>query len=151
MVLFYCNFFMYFFYLFSSFYVSYVLSISSSSSFDRQCKLEGGKRFLSMSTCRTLTLGGHSECSKGNPKIHRKKKRKKIGQSKLGKKKNLASISSARVLSWLFGCLMNTLRIKSFAKCAINSLLSCNGRHDANKMCKLRGLSDCDKYQNRRR
>ena len=34
-----------------------VLSISSSSSFDRQYKLEGGKRFLSMSTCRTLTLG----------------------------------------------------------------------------------------------
>ena len=40
------------------------------------------------------------------------KKRMKIGQSKLGKKKNLASISSARALSRLFGCLMNTLRIK---------------------------------------
>ena len=47
---------MYFFYLFSPFYVPHVLSISSSSSFDRQWKLEGGKRFRSMSTCRTLTL-----------------------------------------------------------------------------------------------
>ena len=56
MVLFCFNRFIYYFYLFSSFDVSYVLSISSSSSFDRQCKLEGGKRFLSMSTCRTLTL-----------------------------------------------------------------------------------------------
>ena len=55
MVLFCFNRFMYFFYLFSPFYVSYVLSISSSSSFHRQCKLEGGKCFLSMSTCQTLT------------------------------------------------------------------------------------------------
>ena len=55
MVLFGFNRFMYFFNLFSSFYVSYVLSISSSSSFHRQCKLEGGKYFLSMSTCQTLT------------------------------------------------------------------------------------------------
>ena len=47
---------MYFLNLFSSFYVFNVLSISSSSSFD-ECKLDGGKRFLSMSTCRTLTLG----------------------------------------------------------------------------------------------
>ena len=47
---------MYFLNHFSSFYVSNVLSISSSSSFD-ECKLDGGKRFLSMSTCRTLTLG----------------------------------------------------------------------------------------------
>ena len=45
-----------FFNLFSPFYVSHVLSISSSSSFDSQCKLEGGKRFRSMSTCQTLTL-----------------------------------------------------------------------------------------------
>ena len=51
MVLFGFNRFMYFFYLFSPFYVSHVLSISSSSSFDSQCKLEGGKRFRSMSTC----------------------------------------------------------------------------------------------------
>ena len=80
-----------------------------------------------------------------------RKRRKKIGQSKLRKKKTLASISSARALSRLFGCLMNTLRIKPSAKCAINSLLLCNGRLDANKMCKSRGLSDCDKYQNRRR
>ena len=56
-VLFCFNRFMYYFYLFSSFDVSYVLSISISSSFDRQCKLEGGKRFLSISTCWTLTLG----------------------------------------------------------------------------------------------
>ena len=55
MVLFCFNRFMNFFYLFSPFYVSYVLSISSSSSFHRQCKLEGGKCFLSMSTCQTLT------------------------------------------------------------------------------------------------
>ena len=48
---------MYYFYLFSSIDVSYVLSISSSSSFDKQWKLEGGKCFLSMSTCWTLTLG----------------------------------------------------------------------------------------------
>ena len=80
-----------------------------------------------------------------------RKRRKKIGQSKLRKKKTLASISSARALSRLFGCLMNTLRIKPSAKCAINSLLLCNGRLDANKMCKSRGLSYCDKYQNRRR
>ena len=79
------------------------------------------------------------------------KKTKKIEQSKLEKKKNLASISSARALSRLFGCLMNTLRIKPYAKCAINSLLLCNGRLDTNKMCKSRGLSYCDKYQNRRR
>ena len=57
----------------------------------------------------------------------------KIGQSKLGKKKNLASISSAWALSRLFGCLMDTLRIKPYAKCAINSLLLCNGRLDAKK------------------
>ena len=81
---------MHFFYLFSSFYVSYVLSISSSSSFDRQCKLEGGKRFLSMSTCRTLTLGGHSECSKGNPKIHRKKKKKENWAKQAREKEKLS-------------------------------------------------------------
>ena len=36
---------MYFLNLFSSFYVSNVLSISSSSSFD-ECKLDGGNRFF---------------------------------------------------------------------------------------------------------
>ena len=56
MILFCFNRFIYFLSLFSSFYVSNVLSISSSSSFN-ECKLDGGKRFLSMCTCRTLTLG----------------------------------------------------------------------------------------------
>ena len=49
-------FYVFFFYLFSPCYVSHVLSISSSSSFDSQCKLEGGKRFRSMSTFQTLKL-----------------------------------------------------------------------------------------------
>ena len=45
---------------------------------------------------------------------------------------------------------MNALRSKPFAKCAINSLLLCNGRLDANKIFKSRGLSDCDRYQKRK-
>ena len=45
-----------FFYLFSSFYVPYVLSISRSSSFDMQCKLEGGKRIKGNMSILTLEI-----------------------------------------------------------------------------------------------
>ena len=106
-----------------------------------------GKEFLSTWRERSFRL---YNAVKEIQKFMRKR-RKKIGQSKLRKKKTLASISSARALSRLFGYLMNTLRIKPYAKCAKNSLLLCNGRLDTNKMCKSRGLCYCDKYQNRRR
>ena len=83
-----------------------------------------GKEFLSIWRERSFRI---YNAVKEIQKFMRKR-RKKIGQSKLRKKKTLASISSARALSRLFGCLMNTLRIKPYAKCAINSLLLCNGR-----------------------
>ena len=43
-----------------------------------------------MSTCRTLTLGGHSECSKGNPKIHRKKKKEENWAKQAREKEKLS-------------------------------------------------------------